>query len=283
MIGACVECVCLPFVSSSIDLGSTGDLSGDHNRIARSLLAVNPTADPNVLPGHFINSSNCLFVFNNGIDAVVNTFTYNAVTKKLVAGEVVKFNLTSIPSSYSTSCANYNSTNPNATLNMVYRSDKISGDKVTGVTLTLELRISKAGKYWMGSGLSHVAIQSSASNLNKDLKLRDADITATNGFSFSCSNLRLRTAPANNETLTSIILNIKRFQLQPFSTQNPNRIFADSFDCSTWFTISLWVGLFVTLLFGAIISLGIFMLFEIKTMDRFENPKGKTITVATGD
>lgn len=268
---------------SRLDLGSPNELNADHNRISRNLLAVGSTVDPTTLPGYFFNATDCLFLFNNGIVAIVKTFTFNKETKKIERGPVYNFTLDSEPSGHSATCANLTSDAPETTATLTYSGGKISESQITNVVLTLKMKVNKAGKYWIGSGGSEIALKSSISDLEKTLKLRDAEITATTGFSFSCSKLRLRSPPATNDTLAQIDLYINRFQIQPFTTGKPWKIFADSFDCSTWFTISLWVGLFVTILFGGIISLGIFMLFEIKTMDRFENPKGKTITVATGD
>lgn len=108
------------------------------------------------------------------------------------------------------------------------------------------------------------------------------DVTAGHSFSFSCSRLRLNSGRATLDRPWNVDLQIHRFQLQPFNGTG-RRVFEDSFDCATWFTIPLWTGFLVTLLFTAILSFGVFALLEIKTPDRFENPKGKTITVTATD
>jgi hypothetical protein len=257
-------------------------VGGNHERLTRSLLAV-PTPDPTVLPGHFLSYENCLFFFNNGVNVILTSYTVNKDTNKLEPSKSYNFTLDKVPTNYKASCANVTLGNPNANLTLDYGQDKISSKDIKSVKITLSLKINHGGKYWIGGGKSTIEVQSTNSDLNKNLALIDSEITASQGFSFSCSQLKLRSPRATNSTAATISLTWKRFQIQPFSTNMAKMIFADSFDCSTWFTISLWVGLFITILFGAIISLGIFMLFEIKTMDRFENPKGKTITVVQGD
>lgn len=50
-------------------------------------------------------------------------------------------------------------------------------------------------------------------------------------------------------------------------------------DCVGFFTLPIWTGIIVTLILVAILTFGILMLMNIQTMDRFDDPKGKTITV----
>ena len=50
-------------------------------------------------------------------------------------------------------------------------------------------------------------------------------------------------------------------------------------DCVGVFTIPILSGIVVTLLLLAILAYGIGMMANITTMDRFDDPKGKTITV----
>jgi len=109
--------------------------------------------------------------------------------------------------------------------------------------------------------------------------LRPTEISASDEHSFSCVDLELRSTKPKDQKYT-LILKFKRFQVQPFKLpDNKKKVFADSYDCSTWFTIPLWVGFLVTLFFTAILAFGVYALMDIKTPDRFENPKGKTITI----
>lgn len=69
-------------------------------------------------------------------------------------------------------------------------------------------------------------------------------------------------------------------QIQPHKKGDVNEVFDDSFDCVTFFTIPIWMGIVVSLLFIVITNIGVYALFSVRTMDRFDDPKGKTITVA---
>jgi len=50
-------------------------------------------------------------------------------------------------------------------------------------------------------------------------------------------------------------------------------------DCSGWFTGPIWVGLLVSLLLITMLSYAYGKIGSITTMDKFDNPKGKTISV----
>lgn len=55
--------------------------------------------------------------------------------------------------------------------------------------------------------------------------------------------------------------------------------FSDPQEQDSFFTPPILAGLFVTFLMLLIVTLGISMIMDIKTMDRFDDPKGKTIIV----
>lgn len=54
----------------------------------------------------------------------------------------------------------------------------------------------------------------------------------------------------------------------------------DSNQGPPYFTEAIWSGLIVTFILGIILAWGITMLLDIRTMDRFDDPKGKTISVS---
>lgn len=59
--------------------------------------------------------------------------------------------------------------------------------------------------------------------------------------------------------------------------------FGDTWDCTYFFTAPILSGFLVAILFAWIMGFGICMIMDIKTMDRFDDPKGKTINVNAGD
>ena len=66
-------------------------------------------------------------------------------------------------------------------------------------------------------------------------------------------------------------------QIQAFGIKNNS--FGYSNDCIGFFTVPIWMGVITMTTMLAIVLLGIGMLLSINTMDRYDDPKGKTITV----
>ena len=55
--------------------------------------------------------------------------------------------------------------------------------------------------------------------------------------------------------------------------------FGDPIYCIGFTSAPIWSGIFVTFILVTIMSIGLSMMMDIKTMDRFDDPKGKTITI----
>lgn len=62
-----------------------------------------------------------------------------------------------------------------------------------------------------------------------------------------------------------------------------NSMFDDPYNCVGFTTIPIWSGLFVTFILLLIMTFGLTMMMDIKTMDRFDDAKGKTITINTSE
>lgn len=170
----------------------------------------------------------------------------------------------------------------NRTLTIEF-SDKQKRDASVKLKLVFQI---KGVDYWELDDKKSEVILTNGSDTTFN-GFRNSEVTAGSTFSFSCADLTLRSQLKDEKTLKLLkVLELRftRFQVQPFNmTKESGKFFEDSFDCTTWFTIPIWIGFLVTLLFTAILSFGIYALLEIKTPDRFENPKGKTITVNTSD
>lgn len=97
------------------------------------------------------------------------------------------------------------------------------------------------------------------------------------GKSYACSvPLYYREVPLKTN---SIDLRVNGVQVQPFMDASKQNEFGPSWDCVGFFTIGIWSGLWASLIAVIILSVGMAMLASIKTMDRFDDPKGKTIMV----
>ncbi|KAF7669481.1 hypothetical protein LDENG_00189700 [Lucifuga dentata] len=73
-------------------------------------------------------------------------------------------------------------------------------------------------------------------------------------------------------------LNFVDFQIQGFSLQNGTN-FSYASDCAGFFTPGIWMGLLTSLLMLLILIYGLHMILQLNTMDRFDDPKGPSISV----
>ncbi|XP_017027827.1 V-type proton ATPase subunit S1 [Drosophila kikkawai] len=110
---------------------------------------------------------------------------------------------------------------------------------------------------------------------------RSSNVNAPTTFSFSCGNLTLDSNAVNNMYNT---LSFSSLQVQaPFDgSYKENFVFGDSWDCVGFVTPGILMGLFVILLLLVIMFMGVCWMMDINTMDRFDDPKGKTITINAG-
>lgn len=67
-------------------------------------------------------------------------------------------------------------------------------------------------------------------------------------------------------------------QVQAFMKNNSTQ-FGPPWDCVGFFSIGIWSGIFAAAIALLILTYGMMMLANIKTMDRFDDPKGKTIII----
>ena len=50
--------------------------------------------------------------------------------------------------------------------------------------------------------------------------------------------------------------------------------------CQGFFSAGIWMAITASLLLTLILACGVSFLFSVKTMDRFDDPKGKPLTIA---
>lgn len=93
-------------------------------------------------------------------------------------------------------------------------------------------------------------------------------------FSYHCS---LETAFVKNK---DAFLNITEMQVE---IDHKNAVFSDAYDCVGFTSIPIWTGIFVNVLLISILIWALVMIMDINTMDRFDDPKGKTITISTAE
>ncbi|KAL6446438.1 hypothetical protein ACFW04_001187 [Cataglyphis niger] len=98
------------------------------------------------------------------------------------------------------------------------------------------------------------------------------DINFPKTFSYHCS---LDTIFTND----TVRLSIKDMQVQVGNTTT----FSDAYDCVGFTSIPIWTGIFVTAILALIMIWALTMIMDIRTMDRFDDPKGKAITISAAE
>ncbi|XP_022915101.2 V-type proton ATPase subunit S1 [Onthophagus taurus] len=93
-------------------------------------------------------------------------------------------------------------------------------------------------------------------------------------FSYQCTSQVFETTNGDR-------LSFKNLQIQPFQeAQDVNNFkFGDAYFCVGFTSPAIWSGIFITFLLATIMAIGLMMMMDMKTMDRFDDPKGKTIVV----
>ncbi|XP_070695469.1 V-type proton ATPase subunit S1b [Pempheris klunzingeri] len=81
-----------------------------------------------------------------------------------------------------------------------------------------------------------------------------------------------------NQNTSHWRLNFTDFQIQGFSLANGTN-FSYANDCAGFFTPGIWMGLLTSLLMLFIFVYGLHMIMQLNTMDRFDDPKGPSISV----
>lgn len=94
-------------------------------------------------------------------------------------------------------------------------------------------------------------------------------------FSYRCYNLTYYSLDMKKEIV------FEQVQIQPFWEMEDGAEFkfGDSWDCVGFTSPGILTGLFLVFIFIFIGAYGVTWMMDIRTMDRFDDPKGKTITV----
>jgi V-type H+-transporting ATPase S1 subunit len=230
-----------------------------HARIARSLQQFGNTRE---VPPNFQNVGCIMIYFRNNISIVMEGESYEIPVEKVIA---------------ETDVADCNG--PVQMLRLKY-GDVPLGAKVYD-RVTISFFFTEKNSYWRATSADVDLHSGDGTWNNHTLTLAKwIDLSVPLGKSYSC------TPPLNYyENITTkvgINLILNGVQVEAFinrdGSENSGK-FSDSWDCVGFFTIGIWAGLLSTLLLVFILTIGLAMLADIKTMDRFDDPKGKTIFV----
>ncbi|XP_060930679.1 V-type proton ATPase subunit S1-like [Limanda limanda] len=152
-----------------------------------------------------------------------------------------------------------------------------------------ELRFAMSQRFYPVSGRNWFTLDSVQLRANAS----SASFTGGRGiyapaeYSFHCMSVSsskdaLLVLNSTNTETREWRLNFIDFQIQGFSLANGTN-FSYASDCAGFFTAGIWMGLITSLLMLLIFVYGLHMIMQLNTMDRFDDPKGPSISVPQTD
>ncbi|KAG5836387.1 hypothetical protein ANANG_G00254100 [Anguilla anguilla] len=108
------------------------------------------------------------------------------------------------------------------------------------------------------------------------------NINAPAEFSYHCESVTsfryaLLVPRTASDNANQWRLSFNHFQIQGFGVMGQDFSYAS--DCAGFFTPGIWMGLLTSLLMVLILTYGLHMITQLRTMDRFDDPKGPAISV----
>ncbi|XP_043215927.1 V-type proton ATPase subunit S1-like isoform X1 [Amphibalanus amphitrite] len=113
-----------------------------------------------------------------------------------------------------------------------------------------------------------------------------SNVYAPMEFSYHCTN---RSWMLSRQNLTEDFgvafsaLELPGFQVQAFLSDDAPETFGRAWDCTTFFTIPIWSGLFLSLILLLVLVWSLMMLASVPTMDRFDDPRGQPLHVPNAE
>ncbi|CAL1545151.1 unnamed protein product [Lymnaea stagnalis] len=262
----------------------TGESAGD--AMADTIVSYNNrhllevSAEPSNVNGTFMNVSRSdgglMYVFmREGQLCVKNSTT--------LSGPTCSLNLTLSPTE-TTASESYGG-NDTATVILLF-ANVTSGDDIYDVRIIMDV-VNFPDRWVMTSvtlnltALNRHDMNTSLENatLNRDT----LDLTVPFPYSFHCTELTMYVDEVRQKDLKEYkgtFITLSSFQIQPFNV--PGDYFFHPQDCVPYFTTGIWMALFSSAFLLAILFFGTIMVLNLSIMDRYDDPKGKTIVVNQG-
>jgi len=174
-----------------------------------------------------------------------------------------------------TSAWEYGNKDPSKTAS--FKIDSVTPESITAEKMNVVLQSAKY-KITLDLRQSSGTWSVVGTKVNNDSVFPHTLISAPLGYSFKCSK-SLYYKLGNSTEIDGISLH--NIQIQPKFADDSEKLtkFGPAYDCVGFTSPAIWTGIFITFLLLTILSIGITFIMDIRTMDRFDDPKGKTITV----
>eukprot|EP00079_Xenopus_tropicalis_P034015 XP_017947786.1 PREDICTED: V-type proton ATPase subunit S1-like isoform X2 [Xenopus tropicalis] len=167
----------------------------------------------------------------------------------------------------------------NTTLSLLYSSP---GNGLR----SLEIRFVMTNQFYTGSARNWFMLESIEIIPDGD-ESRIATFNTAYGsapaeYSYHCQQIGTSSAYGeqlvrSNSQAGSWNIFISEFQIQGFNIQN--NLFSYASDCTSFFTPAIWMGLVSSIVLLWILSYGIFMIMQLTTNGKFDDPKGQQLSV----
>ncbi|KAI7789797.1 putative V-type proton ATPase subunit S1 [Triplophysa rosa] len=108
------------------------------------------------------------------------------------------------------------------------------------------------------------------------------DIYAPAEYSYRCASVSSSHSPqlfphSAKDNANEWQISFHDLQIQGFNVAGKDFSYAS--DCAAFFTPGIWMGLVTSLLMMLVLTYGLHMIMQLRTMDRFDDPKGPAISV----
>uniref|UniRef100_K7G7Z4 ATPase H+ transporting accessory protein 1 n=1 Tax=Pelodiscus sinensis TaxID=13735 RepID=K7G7Z4_PELSI len=158
-------------------------------------------------------------------------------------------------------------------------------DNVLGAPLTVTFHMTSrwfpvSGRDWFQLNHLELAVPSVQSTM-----FNASQVTAPRNYSWRCAHLSSLSAfgaglvPFRLSPAWGVLL--QDVQEQAFNVTGLR--FSSANDCAGFFAPGTWMGLLTALLLGAGLACGLHVLLGLRTMDRFDDPKGTPLAVPQGE
>ncbi|NP_001165702.1 ATPase, H+ transporting, lysosomal accessory protein 1, gene 1 L homeolog precursor [Xenopus laevis] len=167
----------------------------------------------------------------------------------------------------------------NTTLSLLYSSP---GNGIG----SLEIRFVMTNQFYTGSARNWFKLQSvqiiSDGDVSRTAIFNTTYASTPAEYSYHCqqigtSSLYGERLIRSNSQAGSWDIFISEFQIQGFNIKN--NLFSYASDCASFFTPAIWMGLVSSIVLLWILSYGIFMIMQLTTNDKFDDPKGQPLSV----
>ncbi|KRZ73846.1 Heterogeneous nuclear ribonucleoprotein D-like-B, partial [Trichinella papuae] len=264
----------LELISKKLAEQNFGDRIGllSTTAIFREKRNAKPLATSKATPTEtFVNVSGNCFLYASKILFVIRENAYS--TSKVTNVELPASNLKSTGK-----CNNYA-----GSMDLKW-SPFVTSDQKSFSDFTLSFHFDQSPGWWF---LNNITLTASGSAIGEkslqyvfnESAVHSLRLNGANGFAYACRKPRALMIPTSREDKFQYGIAFLKLQVQPFRAPRTNGFTDNIDDCTPFFTAEVWMSLISVFVIFSITVFGVSMISSLKTMDRFDDPKGKSLVI----